>query len=99
MVSEKVGHICPQTDIYYVVQAVFECFEDILRDGNRFVVGNIFSLAPRYKAARKTGNFGDPMVIPGHWEPHFKAYSRLKNACAELGEEDNDTENIEDEEE
>lgn len=87
MVSKKVEGKCPQRYIYYIVQAVFDCFEDILKDGNRFVVGNIFSLEPRYKKERKIGNFGNPMTIPGHWEPRFKAYCRLKRACEELDKE------------
>ena len=90
MVSKKVEGKCPQTDIYYVVQAVFECFADVLREGNRFVVGNIFSLEPRYKKSKKVSNFGNPMIIPGHWVPHFKAYSKLKNACDELNDSDID---------
>lgn len=97
MVSKKVEHKCPQTDIYYVVQAVFDCFEDVLKDGNRFIVGNIFSLEPRYKKSRKVSNFGNPMIVPGHWEPHFKAYSRLKNACAQLDEKDLEKKNNEEE--
>lgn len=97
MVSKKVEGKCPQTDIYYVVQAVFECFADVLRDGNRFVVGNIFSIEPRYKKSRKVSNFGNPMTVPGHWVPHFKAYSKLKNACDELNDRDIDTKNYEQE--
>lgn len=95
MVSKKVEGKCSQTDIYYVVQAVFECFADVLRDGNRFVVRNTFSLEPRYKKSRKVSNFGNPMTIPGHWEPYFKPYSKLKNACDELNDKIIGTENDE----
>lgn len=98
MVSKKVEGKCTQTDIYYVVQAVFDCFEDVLREGNRFVVGNIFSLEPKYKKTRKTGNFGNPITIQGHWEPRFKAYSRLKNACAELDKVNSEEEGAENDE-
>lgn len=97
MVSKKVEGKYPQTEIYHVVQAVFECFADVLRDGNRFVVGNTFSLEPRYKESRKVSNFGNPITIPGHWEPHFKAYYKLKNACNELNDSELTTENDEEE--
>ena len=88
MVSERVHHECPQWVIYYVIKAVFHCMADILKDGNRFVVGETFSLEPKYKEEATYSNFGkEPVTIPGHYEPCFKPYHRLKDACAELTKE------------
>lgn len=96
MVSERVHHECPQWVIYYVIKAVFHCMEDILKDGNRFVAGETFSLEPKYKEEATYSNFGkEPVTIPGHYEPCFKPYHRLKDACAELTKEK--MENIENE--
>lgn len=96
MVSKKVKGEYPQMDIYYIIQATFECLADVLKDGNKFIVGSTFSLEPRYREERKCSNFGkEPVVVPGHWEPYFKAYSKLKNACAELDELQRDDESEE----
>lgn len=86
MISEKVYHECPQWVIYYVVQAMGKCMEEIIRDGNRLVIRDTFSLQPVYKKERKFSNFGNPIVIPGHYEPEFKVYHKLKDACAEYEE-------------
>lgn len=88
MVSKRVDHECPQWVIYYVIQEIFHCMEDVLRDGNRIVIRDTFCLEPRWKADRRVSNFGDPITIPGHYEPHFKAYSKLKRACAGLSKEE-----------
>lgn len=67
--------------------------EEIIRDGNKLVIKDTFSLKPVYKKERKISNFGNPIVIPGHYVPQFKVYHRLKDACAEYEESlKNDTE-------
>lgn len=83
MISERVDHKCPQWVIYYVVQVMGKCMEDIIRDGNRLVIKDTFSLQPVYKKERVVSNFGKPIVVPGHYVPQFRAYHKLKDACAE----------------
>ncbi|GAA6410678.1 hypothetical protein K040078D81_47950 [Blautia hominis] len=45
-------------------------------DGNRLVIRDTFSLQPVYKKERKFNNFGNPIVIPGHYVPEFKVYHK-----------------------
>lgn len=71
MISEQVDHECPQWVIYYVVQAMGKGM-----DGNRLVIRDTFSLQPVYKKERKFNNFGNPIVIPGHYVPEFKVYHK-----------------------
>ena len=71
MISEQVDHECPQWVIYYVVQAMGKGM-----DGNRLVIRVTFSLQPVYKKERKFNNFGNPIVIPGHYVPEFKVYHK-----------------------
>lgn len=71
MISEQVDHECPQWVIYYVVQAMGKGM-----DGNRLVIRDTFSLQPVYKKERKFSNFGNPIVILGHYVPEFKVYHK-----------------------
>lgn len=91
-ISRKIDYRVNQEDIYWVLQGLYQCYEDILREGDTLVVGNYFSLKPVLKKERLTGNFGKgKMNVPAHWEPQFKPYSKLRKACADLPIEDENT--------
>lgn len=87
MISEKINHRYPQMEIYYIIKQLGPCMEEVLRDGNKLIIGDTFSLQPEYKKERRVGNFGkEPVIVPGHYTPKFKAYHRLKEACKEYEE-------------
>ena len=89
MVSEKMDRAYPQSEIYFVVQATFRCFEDILKNGDTLIVGDCFKLEPTLKKERELSDFGKGKIVsPAHYVPHFKPYKKLKDACAAIPVED-----------
>lgn len=73
MISEKMDREYPQKEIYFIVQATFRCFEDILRNGDKLVVGDCFTMEPLLKKEREMSNFGkEKIVTPAHYVPHFR---------------------------
>ena len=85
MISRKMDFKYPQWDIYWIVQATFQCFEDILRNGDTLKVGDCFTMEPKLKKERKNYNFGKGKVtVPSHYEPCFRPYKKLKDACFSL---------------
>ncbi|MFR7476679.1 HU family DNA-binding protein [Frisingicoccus sp.] len=89
MISEKMDREYPQKEIYFIVQATFRCFEDILRNGDKLVVGDCFTMEPLLKKEREMSNFGkEKIVTPAHYVPHFRPYKKLKDACNAIPVED-----------
>lgn len=88
MVYEKLERKYPVRDIYWIVKAVFECVEDIIRDGDKLIIKDLFSLQPKLKNERVTGNFGNKCTIPSRYVPYFKPSKRLRQICKDLKETD-----------
>lgn len=85
MISRKLEFEYPQWDIYYIVQATFRCFEDILKNGDTLIVGDCFRMEPKLKKERQNYNFGKGKVTtPAHYEPYFKPYKKLTDACLSI---------------
>lgn len=99
MISRKLKSEYPQWDIYYIVQATFRCFEDILRNGDTLIVGDCFRMEPKLRKERQNYNFGKGKVkTPAHYEPHFKPYQKLIDACLSLPVDERENEEKEKEE-
>lgn len=81
MVHDKVRGFVSAEDTYWTVRAVFECMADILEEGNSLYIREYFTLYPKLKEERLTGNFGDPCIIPEHYVPCFKPQKILKDVC------------------
>lgn len=84
LVYEKVRGIYTTDAVYWIVQTVFECMEEILRDGDKLVIMNSFSLEPKLKKAKPTGNFGNKCIIPARYVPYFKPSKKWKAICKEM---------------
>lgn len=85
MVSEKIDRKYNQVEIYYILQATFRCFEDILKNGDTLKVFDCFTMKPMLRKERQTGNFGKGnIIIPAHYVPYFRPYKKLVDACASL---------------
>lgn len=92
MVHDKVRGICSMEDVYWTTKAVFECMEEILKEGDSLLIMGYFTMYPRLKKERKASNFGNPCTIPEHYEPCFKIGTNLKKACTYLKEHEHDEE-------
>lgn len=98
MVHDKVRGKCSMEGVYWTVKAVFECMEEILKDGNSLFIMEYLTMHPRLKKDRTVGNFGNPCVIPEHYEPCVKFGTKLKKACTYLKEHEyEEDEELEDE--
>ena len=85
MISEKIDRKYPQEEIYWILKGVFGSFEDILKNGDTLVVWDYFVMEPKLKAENKYGNFGKGTItVPAHYEPCFRPYKKLRDACLEL---------------
>lgn len=85
MISEKTLGRYTKVEIYWMVKGLCESIEDIMRNGDTLNVANYFSIKPVLKNEHTVGNFGKGRVtIPAHYEPVFRPYAKLKNACADL---------------
>lgn len=85
MVSEKIDRKYPQEEIYWILKGVFDCFEDILKNGDALIVWNYFVMEPKLKNEQKYNNFGKGKVtVPPHYEASFRPYKKLRDACLEL---------------
>lgn len=88
MVHDKVRNTetCNYWNTYWIVKAVFDCMADILETGDCLYIREYFTLYSKKKKDKRTGNFGNPMIIPEHFETCFKPHKRLKEACKSLEE-------------
>ena len=85
MISEKIDRKYPQEEIYWILKGVFGSFEDILKNGDTFVVWDYFVMEPKLKNEQKYNNFGKGKVtVPPHYEASFRPYKKLRDACLEL---------------
>lgn len=84
MVYEKVKDRCIYWDTYWIVKAVFECMADIIENGDSLYINQYFTLYPKLMKDKRTGNFGNPCVIPEHYVPYFKTHKILNEACKDL---------------
>ena len=98
MVHDKVRGKCSMEGVYWTVKAVFECMEEILKDGNSLFIMEYFTMHPRLKKDRTVGNFGNPCVIGGGGGGGVKFGTKLKKACTYLKEHEyEEDEELEDE--
>ena len=85
MISEKIDRKYPQEEIYWILKGVFGSFEDILKNGDTLVVWDYFVMEPKLINENNYYNFGKGKVsIPAHYEPCFRPYKKLRDACLEL---------------
>lgn len=100
MVSEKLGGRYPRDEIYWIVQATFRCFPDILKAGYTLTVGDCFTLKPKLRKRRTYKSPGGKIAeFEDHYIPCFKPRKKLKDACLSLpvNEEINNEEDSDDE--
>lgn len=99
MVSEKLDREYPQDAIYWIIQATFRCFEDILREGKTLKVADCFTMEPKLVKAARRYNFAKKCVFvkPAYYEPNFKPYRKLREACLSLPVKENEENSNDDE--
>lgn len=91
-VYRKLNGQYPYWSVYWIVKAVFECMTDVLEEGDKLFVTNCFTIQPKLKKRKNTGNFGKPCVIPEHYVPYFTPLKHWKEICKNL--KDIEEENI-----
>lgn len=89
MTAEKIDRKYSQEEIDWIVRGMFQCFRDILKNGDTLKIADVFTMKPILKNERTVGNFGKGEVtIPVHYAPLFKPYKKLRDACLDLPVED-----------
>lgn len=78
------------SDSYWVTRAVFECMEDVLKEGNKLFVADCFTLQAKFVAEHMAEHgFEKPeerKVIPAHYIAHFKPLSGWRDIHMETGD-------------
>lgn len=88
LVYEKVKGTYTVDAVYWIINAVFESMEDILTDGDKLSIKDSFSIQPKMRKEKNTGNFGNKCKIPAHYVPYFKPSKRWKEICEGLAAND-----------
>lgn len=84
LVSENLEREYSQEAIYWITKSVYKSMLDIVSNGHKLFVSDCFTLEPKLKAEKRTGNFGSPCVIPAHYEPYFKPLKKMKDLCRKI---------------
>lgn len=81
------GHYVKKETVQWTNKAFIECMLDVLRNGEKLSIYNTFILYQQYIKKRNCYNFGKGTVEkPGHYKPCLKPLQRMKDACDEYGE-------------
>lgn len=85
MVAEKIDRKYSQEEIDWIIRGVFQCFGDILKNGDTLKIADVFTMKPILKNERTVENFGKGKItIPAHYAPCFKPYKKLRDVCLDL---------------
>lgn len=81
LVSEKTGST--QVSARESIDAVFETITDVMREGEDITIPGFGTFSGKMQAERTCRNprTGEPIVVPEHIAPAFKANKRLKDLC------------------
>lgn len=101
MVYENLNRRFTREAVYWIVNEVFHCLEDVLKEGNTVSIRDSFTLKP---IIRKGKHFNTLGKYEGHTEdhyvPYFHPHKKLRDICLAMpvNEEVNNEEDAEDEE-
>lgn len=100
MVYENLNRRFTREAVYWIVNEVFHCFEEILKEGNTVSIKDSFTMKPRIQKGKHFNILGKyEGHSEDHYVPHFHAHKRLRDICLALplNEEFNNEEDSEDE--
>lgn len=85
MISKKIYGRYPQEEIYWILKGFAECLEEILKNGDTLKLSDCFTMEPKYRRERKLNNLdNETIVLPAQYQPNFRPYKKLKEACSSL---------------
>ena len=85
MVHKKLNGRYSYETIYWIVQATFRCFPDILKAGYTLMIRDCFTLKPKIRKGREYFTKSKyRFKTEDHCVPHFKAHKLLKDICFDL---------------
>ena len=103
MVYENLGRQYSRDAVYWIVNEVFNCFEEILQEGKTLMIMDFFTMQPKLRKGRKYDtltNYGGEGKTKDHYVPYFHPHKKLREVCLALpvdGEKNNREESDEDE--